>query len=116
MTKSPFVYSAVSDTLRILINSTLYWSQITITVAIALERYIVIALSTHAQQLMKSAKRRLLYALAIVLPFAMPVAYLTDFLLHGFGERHRTTRANEEIMVRSFFHIFCRWNVAILIY
>ena len=58
-----------------------YWSQINITLAIAVERYILIAKASQAESILNKSRRRKIYAFAIIW-VAVPAIFSTIIKLN----------------------------------
>ena len=63
------------DFVRFLSDFLSYWTQINLSLAIAVERYILIVLATDAASLLSKQRRRRLYAFAISWVAVPPVCY-----------------------------------------
>ena len=62
-----------------------YWAQINLTLAIAIERFILIAKATDAANLLNKTRRKKIYAFAIIWVSIPPIVY---FYLHfQFGDQ-----------------------------
>ena len=61
---SPFVVSG--ETIKMIAEFLSYWSQINITLAIAVERYVLIAKASQAESILNKSRRRIFYALTII--------------------------------------------------
>ena len=66
--------------LRVFIDVYPYWSQVFLTLALAIERFILICHGEKAEQWLSKARRKMLYFVAMALSFVFPTAILADFV------------------------------------
>ena len=60
-----------------------YWSQVSLTLALAIERYILICKSTSAQSLLTTKKRLMFYGAVALTGFLPPALILSHHILSG---------------------------------
>ena len=60
-----------------------FWAQIFLTVAMAVERYILICCGNGTTQLLSRRRRFLFYSIISILTIAMPVFYTLDFSINN---------------------------------
>ena len=85
------------DLLRIITDSTTYWTQIVITLAIAIERYILIVTGVRSKTLLSSRRRLCFYAITVFFGCCIPMLYIADFLVHTYKLNNPSLERNQPL-------------------
>ena len=72
----------IVDFLRVLIDVTTYWSQLVITFAIAIERYILIFHGTESMSILSPHRRRKFYSVVVCVVFLLPLCVMVDLCIN----------------------------------
>ena len=67
------------DILRLITDFTIYWSQLVVTLAVALERYILIVYGTKSKAILRTQRRKTFYSIVIFIVVILPVLVIADF-------------------------------------
>ncbi|XP_075256573.1 uncharacterized protein LOC142349046 [Convolutriloba macropyga] len=77
-----FKYTIHFETLRLFIDISTYWSQLVLSLAIAIERYILIVRSHDSNVILSKPRRRVFYALVVIAICIVPPIFITDFTVN----------------------------------
>ena len=77
-----FKLELIPIALRTFIDFTSYWSQLIFTLAIALERYVLITRGRRATFILNKSRRRFFYGAVLAVVVIPPPLIMTDFFLH----------------------------------
>ena len=75
-----FTHSKTVTFLRTMIDFTTYWSQVVLTLAVAIERYIIIVKAKKLAYILNIKRRRLIYSVVMLMVVIPVVLVLTDFV------------------------------------
>ena len=70
------------DSLRVLTDISTYWTQLVVTLAIAIERYILITWGKNAKTILTPKRRRRMYLIVIIVVVIIPLLVMTDHFIN----------------------------------
>ena len=67
------------DILRLITDFTIYWSQLVVTLAVALERFILIVYGNNSKVVLSPQRRKKFYSIVIFMVLILPILVIVDF-------------------------------------